>query len=470
MRSTRSAAVAMAATFSLVLAGCGGGDTGSSGGGGNEALTLPGVDEYFNAPCPEVGTKPATDKEFTYWSMWTADEPQGKVLAKAIKCFTEKTGVKVDVQWLGRKLLTQNVAPSLNTDTVPDLFDQDISQVKAAIVAPGGTQSVEDVLDYKIGEGEKKVRDVLPATSYDIPQNKGADGKIFEIPYELLGNAWWYNKDLVKDLQPPKTMDELFSLFDKAKADGIGAVAQDGDINFYNAYFFTQLGARYVGAGGLEKAAMDKTGQAWNDPGLLKAAELVEKLAKGGYFVDGWDAAKFPQIQQRWADGDAGYLFVGSWGPSETREYLNKQGGDKGITYGSFQFPMPDGATHKVVEQLPIGFAVTAKAKHPEAAKAFMAYMLNKDILSGIPAVADNLTPRADLPVPDSLKDVKVALEDSGAEHAIFMDGLDGLAAGKWVDNVFYPLNNDLLRGKITAKQFIDGLAAKQIDFWKTTS
>ncbi|MGQ0841173.1 ABC transporter substrate-binding protein [Actinokineospora sp.] len=469
MRSTRFAAITLAATSSLVLAACGSGDAGSGGGGGAAALTLPGVEEYLNAPCPEVGTKPATDKEFTYWSMWTADEPQGKVLSKAIRCFTEKTGVKVDVQWLGRKLLTQNVAPALNTDTVPDLFDQDISQVKAAIVAPGGTQPVDDVLDYKIGEGEKKVRDVIPASSYDIPQNKGADGKIFEIPYELLGNAWWYNKDLVKDLTPPKTMDELFGLFDKAKADGLAAVSQDGDINFYNAYFYTQIAARYVGAGGLEKTALDKTGAAWkSDPGLLKAAEQVARLAKGGYFIDGWDAAKFPQIQQRWADGEAAYLFVGSWGPSETREYLAKQGGDKGITYGSFQFPQPDGATHKVVEQLPIGFAVTAKAKHPEAAKAFIAYMLNKDILSGIPAVADNLTPRADLAVPDSLKDVKAALE-SDAEHAIFMDGLDGLAAGKWVDNVFYPLNNDLLKGKISAQEFVDGLAAKQAEFWKTT-
>ncbi|SDC31659.1 ABC transporter substrate-binding protein [Actinokineospora iranica] len=467
MRSTRCAALALAVTSALGLAACG---SGKGDGGGEAALALPGVAEYLAAPCPEVGTKPATDKEFTYWSMWTADEPQGKVLAKAIKCFTEKTGVKVDVQWLGRKLLTQNVAPALNTDTVPDLFDQDISQVKAAVVAPGGTQPVEDVLDYKIGEGDKRVRDVIAPSSYDIPQNKGADGKIFEIPYELLGNAWWYNKDLIKDLQPPRTMDDLFALFDKAKADGMAAVSQDGDINFYNAYFFTQLAARYVGAGGLEKAAQDKTGQAWKaDPGPLKAAELVERLAKGGYFIDGWDAAKFPQIQQRWADGDAAFLFVGSWGPSETREYLSKQGGTKGVAYGSFQFPQPEGATHRVVEQLPIGFAVTAKAKHPEAAKAFIAYMLNKDILSGIPAVADNLTPRADLAVPDSLKDVKAALE-SDAEHAIFMDGLDALAAGKWVDNVFYPLNNDLLKGKITAGQFIDGLAAKQAEFWKTTA
>src|SRR5882724_1309557 len=100
--------------------------------------------------------------------MWTADDPQGKVLKHAFDCFTKQTGVKVDVQWLGRKFLTQNLAPALNTDTVPDLFDQDISQVKAAVVTPGGTQGVDDVLSMKIGEGDKTVKDVVPSTFYDL--------------------------------------------------------------------------------------------------------------------------------------------------------------------------------------------------------------------------------------------------------------------------------------------------------------
>ncbi|OLR94679.1 ABC transporter substrate-binding protein [Actinokineospora bangkokensis] len=464
MRSTRVAA--LAAGSALVLAGCGGG----SSGGGEAPLALPGADQYLTAPCPEVGTKPAADKEFTYWSMWTKDEPQGKVLSKAVDCFQQKTGVKVEVQWLGRKLLTQNVAPALNTDTVPDLFDQDVSQVKAAIVAPGGTQSVQDVLDYKVGEGDKTVRDVVPEKFWNLPANKDDSGQIFEIPYELIGNAWWYNKDTVTDFQAPKTMDELFALFDKAKQSGVAAVSQDGDIDFYNAYFYTQIAERYVGAGGLEKVALDKTGQAWlSDPNLAKAAEPVEKLAKGGYLIDGWDASKFPQVQQRWADGEAAYVFLGGWAPSETREYLAKQGGDKGIDYATFQFPQPEGATHQVVEQLPIGMAVSKKAKHPEAAKAFIAYLLNKDILSGISTVADNLTSRPDMPVPESMKDIKTVL-DSDAEHTIFMDGLDALSGGKWVESVFYPLNNDLLKGKLTAKQFVEQLAAKQAEFWKTTS
>ena len=211
-------------------------------------------------------------------------------------------------------------------------------------------------------------------------------------------------------------------------------------------YFFTQLAERYVGSGGLNKAASDKTGQLWKtDPGFLKAATETAKLPK--YFIDGWDAAKFPQVQQRWADGDSRYLYVGTWAPSETREYLDKQGAGTKINYGSFQFPMPAGATHDTVEQMSIGFAVTKKAKHAEAAKAFIAYFLNKDILSGIPAVADNLVPRADLAVPDDLKQVKAAMDDPKKEHVLQYDGIDGIAGGKWQTDVFDPADTALLKG-----------------------
>lgn len=462
------ALLALGTAVALATAGCGSGGGAASGSDSGDN-SLPGADQYLASACPTVGVKPTTDKELTYWAMWTADEPQGKVLQHAIDCFQKQTGVKVNVQWQGRKGYSQTLVPALNTDNVPDIFDQDVSKISASIVQPGGTQSVDDVFGMKVGEGDKTVKDVLAASSWDFPQNKDAQGHTFLVPYELQSSAWWYNKDKVKDVTAPKSSSDLFALFDKAKAanGGKGPISQDGDIPFYNMYFYTQFAERFVGSGGLQKAATDKSGQSWtSDPGFEKAAELTAKLKP--YFVDGWDASKFPQVQQRWADGETSYLYVGTWAPSETREYLNKSGSSNKINYGSFQFPMPDGATHDTVEQIPIGFAMTKKAKHPEAAKAFLAYFENKDILKGIPAVADNLTPRTDLPVPDDLKDAKTAVDDSKKEHVLQYDGLDAIAGGKWETDVFDPADLALLKGSITPQQFVAQLASKSADFWKT--
>ncbi|MFF5207686.1 ABC transporter substrate-binding protein [Streptosporangium sp. NPDC000396] len=428
-------------------------------------FTLPTAAAYFTTPCPGAGTKPITDRELTYWSMWTKDEPQGKVLRHVADCFTKQTGVRVDIQWLGRAYLRQNLVPALNTDTVPDLFDQDLTGIRAAVVAAGGTQPVDDVLDMKTGDGT--VRDLLPAPYWDTPAAEDDAGRLFAVPYIVLGNAWWYDKRQVENFTAPRTMDEVFALFDAAKKAGRSAVALDGDISYYGAWFFDQVASRYVGPGGLAGAAQDKTGRLWKtDPGFLKAAEYTAKT--GTYLIDGWDAAKFPQIQQRWADGDADYLFMGSWGPTEAREYLAKQGGTETIDFGSFQYPMPEGATHDVVEVQEIGFGVTKKAKHPQAAKAFIAYLLTKSMLAGIPAVADNLTPRKDLPVPGDIAGLKAALDDPAKTHTLFMDGVDGIAGGKYAEQVFFPADNDLLKGRLTPQQFIDRLADATAAFWKT--
>ncbi len=418
--------------------------------------------------CPAIAEKPAEGNgKIVYWSMWTKGEPQQEVLQKTFDCFTEQTGVEVDAQWFGRTVLTQNVAPSLNTDDVPDLIDQDISQVQAAVAGPGGLQDVSDVMDMKVSEGDSTVADVMPANYFEFPENKLTDGGQMLVPYEMLSNAWWYQTGTVEDFKAPETTDELFALFDKAREDGTAAVSQDGDIDFYNAYFFSRWAEQYVGSGGLLAAAQDKTGASWtDDAGFLEAAKLVERLGKGDYLIDGWDASKFPNVQNRWADGDAAYLYVGSWITSEAGEYIKKQAGGAGadVEFASFPMPLADGATHPTVEQMPIGFGVTAKAKNADATKALIAYALNKENIEPIASEALNLVPRSDVDAPPSLDGVKQALEDPEAEPAVFMDAVDGQAPD-WTKEVFYPLNNQLLKGEITAEDFVKQMAAQTKSF-----
>lgn len=419
--------------------------------------------------CPAIAEKPAEGNgKVVYWSMWTKGEPQQEVLQRTFDCFTEETGIEVDAQWFGRTVLTQNVAPALNTDTVPDVIDQDVSQVNAAVAQPGGLQDVSDVMDMPVGEDDKTVGDVLDPGVVGLDANKLPDGGQMLVPYELLSNAWWYDAGSVDDFEQPETSDDLFALFDAAKESGRAAVSQDGDIDFYNAYFFTQWAEQFVGPGGLLAAAQDESGSSWTDePGFLESAKLVERLAQGEYLIDGWDASKFPSVQNQWADGKSGYLFVGSWITSEASEYLKKQSGTGEVDFDFASFPMPqaDGATHTVTEVLPIGFGITEKAANPDAAKALLAYASHVDNIEGFATEADNLVPRVDVEAPEALADVKARLDDPEVEKTIFMDGIDGQAAD-WTTEVFYPLNNSLLKGQITAEEFISQISAKSKAFY----
>ncbi|MDP0397067.1 ABC transporter substrate-binding protein [Tsukamurella strandjordii] len=416
------------------------------------------------AGCAPVANAPKVTGKVTYWSMWTSGEPQMQVLDRAFRCFTEATGVEVDVQWIGRKVLTTSVAPALNTASVPDLIDQDISQVNAAIASSGGVQSVSDVLGMDTGEG-KTVEAVLQRTSWDYPQNKLPSGGIKLIPYEMIGNGWWMAPDRVPGFVAPKTTEDLFTLFREARERGVAPVAQDGDIDFYNAYFYSQWAEKYVGPGGFLAAARDRTGGVWrSDPSFLAAARHVERMARDKVFIRGWDASKFPNVQNQWADGQAAYLFVGSWITSEAGQYRIKSGADP-LVLRSFQIPKPDDAKFDTVEQLPIGFGITAKARNAAAAKALIAYILHKQNLEPIATKALNLTPRSDIAAPPGLEDIAANFADPSKVKVVAMDAVDG-EEPDWATEVFYPLNKQLMLGQLGAEAFVEAMATNTQRYW----
>ena len=76
-----------AAMVAGLAVGCGGKDGGDGGDKGGDKLV--------------------------YWSMWSEEEPQAKVIKEAVEKYTEDTGVKVDVQFKGRNGQREGLQPAL---------------------------------------------------------------------------------------------------------------------------------------------------------------------------------------------------------------------------------------------------------------------------------------------------------------------------------------------------------------------
>ncbi|MEV4887948.1 ABC transporter substrate-binding protein [Nonomuraea sp. NPDC055795] len=403
-------------------------------------------------------SKEAAD-ELVYWSMWKAGEPQAKVLESAIASFTKETGVKVKVEWKGRDVAKQ-LAPALNTRNVPaDLVDSADRFVKSTFVATGQGRDLTGVYAREIpGETGKKVGDVIDQKYRDYATQ---DGKAWLVPYEVLAEQIWYDGNALKDVAaaPPQNWADFVALLDKRKAArGGGPLALDADIADYSAFWTYHAVLRDLGPGAFGAAATDKTGAKFDDPAFVSAIQKIEQIVKGGYFVKGYDGSKFPAIQQKWAGGDADFLLLGTFAPSET-----KPSAKEGFEYRSF--PFPKGATGQQTQEISlIGFAIPAQARNADAAERFIAHFMNKDRLSKIASEANNITPRADIDVPAVLADVKKTL-DTAETHA----ALDGVKMdhADWYTKVFQPANTELITGKLSAAEFVAKLKSTSVDFWK---
>ncbi|TAM66038.1 MAG: extracellular solute-binding protein [Microbacteriaceae bacterium] len=397
---------------------------------------------------------------FTYWSMWSKGEPQQVALQKAIDEFTKSTGIKVDVQWDGRSNVTK-VAPTLNSAKSPvDLIDAAQRNIDSTLVQTDQYTPLGDVLNSKIpGEANKTVGEVIPKNDIDLV-SKG--GQPWMIPYEVITSGFWFNGAAHPELvsNPPRTWDQLIDVLQKYKdATGRGPLALDGDIANYNLYYYAELAVRNTGPGQLNKAAGDKSGNAFKAPSFKKAAEEVQQLVKGGYFATGYSSSKWPALQQQWAQGKSELDYNGTWIPHESAAYAAK-----GFEYHMFPMPAVKAGGDVSPDVSFIGFGIPKKATHADAAKKFIAYFMNKERLGRISSIATNLTPRTDIPVPTQLSDAKQLIDSATKIHGQF-DGIES-DYGDWTTKVLIPLVNSLIFGTIDADTFSAELPKQSAQYW----
>ncbi|WP_156212956.1 ABC transporter substrate-binding protein [Lentzea aerocolonigenes] len=420
----RAAALLWTGALVLTAAGCGGGSDDSS----------------------------ASDKSFTYWSMWKENEPQAKVLAQAVTGFERDTGIHVEVQWQGRDVL-KKVVPALRGGDVPDLIDQEQNKVQSSLVSSDQFRDLTGVYGAELPGSGRKVSDVLDAKNTEQLKK---DGKAFLVPYEVIGHGLWFNGAALPDVvkTPPKSWDELAAVFAKRKAEGRAPIALDADIASYNSYWTIGALQGSLGAGKVRDLAGDKSGKAWDTPEVREGLARVKDLVDKGYFINGYDGSKWPAVQEKWAQGQADFLLMGSWAPSEV--------GGKAAPGFQFHFTPLPGAKNAVPAST-IGFAIPKPAKHAAPAEKFIAYFLKDENLAKIATETGNLTPNPALPAPEALKGLADALKTMPVSRPY--DGIDQIPG--YVDEVFHPVSDQLIKGKTDVAGFLSQLAEKQANYWK---
>jgi len=399
----------------------------------------------------------AQAESFTYWSMWNAGEPQQKVLARAIDAFTAKTGIEVKVQWVGRDNL-KKLSPTLNGAITPvDLVDGAQRNLRSILVSTDNARNLEDVYAMKIWQEDQTIGEVIAQKYTDLIS---MNGQKWLVPYELITAGWWYNAQLLPELEEkaPQNWADFIALINNLKAKNIEPIALDGDISHFNLYYFAEIGVRHLGAGNLLAAVRDETGEALKDPAILATARQIEQFVSQGYFASGYNANKWPAMQHAWAANKAGLILNGPWVVSEAQGYAADN-----FTPRFFPMPSVSEQSYATQEVSFIGFSVPQKAQNAEAAQKFISFFLAKEWLEAIANETNNLVPRADIGVPVELVAAKQATENAQFVHNQF-DGLIDYEAD-YTNKILSPLVNELIFGVKDAQTFQEELVKNTINY-----
>lgn len=411
-------------------------------------------------------TGQAAPKKIDFVSMWNEGEPQGTYMKEMAAAFEKKTGVKVSLTLAGRDILTK-IKSRLIMGNPPDLIDQDLTELTAALLAGKeilATPLTDMFYKQKGPEGQAKMMDIFPENLVKLFEK---NGQLYFFPYEFITSGFMYDRSLFKanNLTAPKTWAEFVKVNEALKAKGIAPLALDGNINFYNAYYWYWICERVCGAGAFRKAAGDPTGKAWDDPGFLKTAQLVYDLSKSGddYFEDGYEGSNYPAAQGEWALGKSGSILCGTWIPVETQKQAKA-----GFVYGFYPVPEVEGGKGKVtdVEAYLIGCAIPKAAKNPADAKKFLNFLVKKENAQKFALDTINMSVRKDVDYPELLADIKPMVQNAKNFHKAY----DGVWAEypEWWSGVFYGLDNKLIFGEMEPDEFIKEIKTKTIEYWKS--
>ncbi|GAA4049448.1 ABC transporter substrate-binding protein [Nonomuraea soli] len=388
----------------------------------------------------ETPSSSAAPKTLVYWGKWAKGTPQATLFESVIADYTKQTGVKVDVQWLAQGQEDQ-VKNAIATGQGPDFYDTAIDHT-AGFRAAGALGDMSAVFKTKIpGEG-KTIEEVLPKSVLKaISDDKGYGF----VPHSVFSIGLWYDSSRYPDFAP-KTFDDFLQLAVMEKAGKRQPIAQDGTINSYNAFWLYQVLLTTAGPGTLRQLAEDPA--AWDRPEVKKAVTSIEALVKAKLFQTDYMATKFPAGQNAWAAGDHTFNLNGSWLGSETASLRAAS-----VKPRIVPLPPVDPAKGSVVTVGALGWAVNPNSKNPQAAADFLAFAMQKKNIDRIATDAANIPSRSDSPAPVELISIQESIRNATDVSLDF----DGLAAvnPKWFNDVFLPLDDKLIGGKIDAETFL---------------
>lgn len=400
--------------------------------------------------------------EIVYWSLWNEGEPQVDVLKKWMDEYTQlHPNVTFNVTWAGREILTK-LQTAMSGGEVIDLIDHEGPAIRGALVVKGLTQPVDKYLSMESYDGGGTFKDLfIPGSLEALAAD---DGSIHVIPYEIITTGLFTNKDLLEKAgvtEDPQTWDDFMGDLQKIQDSGVVPIAQDAQIDFYNAMWYYHLVQRLKGSGFLLAAAEDKTGEAWGDPAFLTAAQMNRELWDKGYIPDESKGYVWPAGQLELAVGNDAMELVGSWLPNEVKDTTGPD-----FRWGFFPVPdVPGGVGKRTdMEIYPLGWAVMKDARNPDVIGDFMRFCFMKSNAQMIPDMAVNMSAHKDTTPP---KDLAEAWDywSNATSYYLPYDGINSMYSD-YYKNTFLLYFQQMFIGDITPEEFITSMKKGTADYW----
>jgi raffinose/stachyose/melibiose transport system substrate-binding protein len=206
------------------------------------------------------------------------------------------------------------------------------------------------------------------------------DGKMFAVPFAAVSHGVYYNKDIFEKagVSVPATWGDFITVCKKLKDAGYTPLA-NGLADQWDILecFFLGMLPNYVG-GADQRVLYENGTKKLNDQNFVDAYTDIAGVKP--YLPNGFEAVTYNDSQALFSSEGAAMFIDGSWTISVYK--------DVSFKWGVFAVPPRSGRENIITFHPDSAITMNAATKHPEEAKAFLAWMCTED---GAKAAASNL-------------------------------------------------------------------------------
>jgi ABC-type sugar transport system, periplasmic component len=308
-------------------------------------------------------TAPVSIEVFTRWADGASKAYFDEVAADFMK---QNPNIHVTVTSADNQTYKEEIGVRLASDSAPDVYFA-WSGVYAKNFVDGG--KALDLTSYINND---------TAWSSKIMANQfgpfSVDSKVYGVPIIMDGKAFYYNKDLLKELNlsVPTNWDEFLTDLAAIKADGKYTPISLGNIDDWaTGHYMTTINQRVVSADVLAKDYALQGDNNFTDPAYITALQYLQKLVP--YFTPECNSVTYDQGINDFITGKAVFYYE----QFNQVQYIEPAKFD----WGWFNFPAISGAAgdQNALTGAPQGFMVSATTKHPDEAVAFLKFLTSVD-------------------------------------------------------------------------------------------
>ncbi|MBR4289713.1 MAG: carbohydrate ABC transporter substrate-binding protein [Oscillospiraceae bacterium] len=295
--------------------------------------------------------------EITYWSMWSAGEPQALVIEEAAKAYEAETGAKVNIEWKGRDIKTL-LSAALEAGEKFDVFDDDYTRI-GQVYAP----YTYDLTDMAAAAGYDKIG--YACFNDQAIEWAGFLNSIVEQPN--IGGIF-YDKDAFAAAgidTVPATWTEFLAACEKLKAAGIAPLALDSAYADFNVYHHL---VRHLGEDKIKELSANGGWAA--DANAVAAAQEIIDFVNAGYLAEG-APDQYPNSQNKIGLGTAAMIVCADYVCAEVNNAMGVE-----INWGFMAFPTPENCADTSSYAGANSMAITKYSENAQAAFDFILYVV----------------------------------------------------------------------------------------------